>query len=133
MYSYPPDAPRYKTVTQPVKKTSPTPQPLYRGEQPRSEAVSIVAPGCRNCGRDHSLKNCPYIDCPGTNTDHSVDWVASKAGHSWKYWGYPSFQIDRVLPGTEERKWLPLRDLKAKEKEDRMYKRSRYGGSSDDD
>ena len=86
-----PDAPRYKTVTQPVKKTSPFPQPLHRGEQPRSEAVSIVAPGCRNCGRDHSLKNCPYIDCPGTNTDHSVDWVASKAGHSWKYWGYPSF------------------------------------------
>ena len=86
MYSYPPDAPGYKTVTQPVKKTSPPPQPLHRGEQPRSEVVSIVAPGCRNCGRDHFLKNCPYIDCPGINTDHSVDWVASKAGHSWKYW-----------------------------------------------
>ena len=51
----------------------------------------------------------------------------------WKHWGYLSFQIDRVLPRTEERKWLPLRNLKAKEEEDRKYKRSRYGGPSNDD
>ena len=107
IYSYPPNAPRYKTVTQTIKKTSLPVRPDLRGEQPRSEEVAIIAPGCHNCGRDYPLNNCLCIACQGTNPDHFVNWVASKSGLSWKYRGCATLQIDRVFPETEERKWLP--------------------------
>ena len=80
---------------------------------------------CRNCGRNHRLRDCPYVGCPSTNKDHEVEWPDSKAGKSWEYWNYKCFQIDRVLPGAEDVPGLPLRDPKAREEEEYRAKRAR--------
>jgi hypothetical protein len=133
MYSYPLNAPRYKTVAQ-NKKPSPPPQSLYsHGTDVKREVILESNRVCRNCGRDHISRDCPYIGCPGTNRDHDVEWPDSKAGKSWAFWNYKQFQIDRVLPGTEALPGLPLRDPKAREEEEYRAKRARYGDDLDDD
>ncbi len=131
LYSYPPNAPRYKTVSQKPQRSSQSFGVQYREEESRGSNSSRLDPGCRNCGWGHILSDCPYRGILGCNTSFEKEWPESRMGLRWAAFGFRDVQFDRVLPGTADNFQLKSRDSRDYPEEESAPKRSRYEEDED--